>query len=302
MDEAQAAALGYLGGVKRVRSEGVPLWRDGTATVSHSLYYRGVWAALALLVGLGSVSVSVFSRGDLTLAHIVVPAVLCALASLFAAWQVFLMVTAARRGSPPLVFAASIVAAIAALGSIGLLLQERAWPALAELWAIHTGDAELGHLGTTISDDERTLLVLGSYALDSGDVVVKLLDRHPQIREIILGGPGGRAGAAIKMFNAFRKKRLATRADYDCFSACTVAFLGGVDRSLGPEGRLGFHRGSFPGMSESDMYETDLADRRFLTYRANLSPDFVDRVMKTPPESIWIPTREELLAGKVITR
>src|SRR6185503_7728799 len=97
IDEAQAAALGYRGGAKPVRPEGVPLWRDGTATLAHTLYYRGVWAALALLIGLGSVSIAVFNSSPLTALHIAVPAVLCTAGALFAFWQIVLVVRAAQR-------------------------------------------------------------------------------------------------------------------------------------------------------------------------------------------------------------
>jgi hypothetical protein len=56
-------ALGYRAGAKRVRNGpwqrandyleavGVPLWRDGAASLTQTLYFRGVWAAVALLVG-----------------------------------------------------------------------------------------------------------------------------------------------------------------------------------------------------------------------------------------------------------
>src|SRR6185312_3529524 len=90
MDDAQAAALGYRGRSKRMRPEGVPVWRDGTAPFSQSLYYRGVWAALTLLIGLGSVSMAVFNSGRITMLHIALPAVLCAAGTLFAAWQILL--------------------------------------------------------------------------------------------------------------------------------------------------------------------------------------------------------------------
>ena len=62
----------------------------------------------------------------------------------------------------------------------------------------------------------------------------------------------------------FRERKLATRVDGDCASACTFAFLGGVERSISPGGRLGFHRASFPGMSDNDMYESNRDLRRFL--------------------------------------
>ena len=75
----------------------------------------------------------------------------------------------------------------------------------------------------------------------------------------------------------------------------------GVLRSL-EGGRLGFHRASFPGMSDSDMHASNRDLRRFLLQGARLAPGFVDRVFATPPDDIWVPTPQELLAGRVINR
>jgi hypothetical protein len=55
-------------------------------------------------------------------------------------------------------------------------------------------------------------------------------------------------------------------------------------------------------MDEDDMYESNRGIRNFLIQKAGLTPDFVHRVIDTPATSIWVPTREELLAGRVITR
>ena len=118
----------------------------------------------------------------------------------------------------------------------------------------------------------------------------------------MLAGPGGRASVGFALYDMFRERRLATRVDGDCASACTFAFLGGVERSISPGGRLGFHRASFPGMGDNDMYESNRDMRRFLIDGARLTPQFADRVFATPPDSIWVPTPQELLAGRVINR
>lgn len=81
-----------------------------------------------------------------------------------------------------------------------------------------------------------------------------------------------------------------------------ASVLGGVERSISPGGRLGFHRASFPGMSDSDMHESNRDLRRFLVYGAKVAPEFAQRVFDTPAGSIWVPTVQELLAGRVITR
>jgi hypothetical protein len=138
--------------------------------------------------------------------------------------------------------------------------------------------------------------------LGGEDAVRHALDQNPGIRTVVLAGPGGRISVGSELYEMFRDRKLATRVDDECASACTVAFLGGVDRSISPGGRLGFHRGSFPGLSDSDMYESNRDFRRFLLYQAKLTPQFVDRVFATPPDDIWEPTPQELLAGRVINR
>ena len=301
MAEAQATALGYSGGVLQVRPGGVPLWRDGTAGLAQSLYYRGVWAALALLTGLGSVSLAVFSGGQLTLAHIFLPAILCIVGTLFALWQILLIVQASRR-SRPWAFALTAAIALATIGLVGATLRDRAVPALSELWAIRAGDANLGELETEVSPDGRTLLVVGAYGTHSEEVVRKALAAHREVRTVILSGPGGRASVGFALFQMFRERKLATRVETTCASACTIAFLGGVERTVSPSGRLGFHAASFPGMGEGDMHDANRGIRNFMVYSARLTPEFARKVIETPAESIWIPTHDELLAGKVITR
>ena len=301
MSDERSRALGYRNGIKRVAPDGVPLWRDGTAAFSQSLYYRGTWAALALLTGLGSVSLAVFSGGGITLAHIVIPALLCVVGTLFALWQILLVVIAARRSTRSL-FALSATIAAATAILIGSRLYDRAVPALTELWNIQNGDAGLGDLAVTTSPDGRTLYVSGAYGMHSEEAVRKALEQHKSLREVVLEGPGGRASVGFEIFRMIRSAKLATRVDTACASACTIAFLGGVERTISPSGRLGFHRASFPGMDDDDMHESNRGIRNFLVYSARLTPDFARRVIDTPAASIWVPTREELLAGKVITR
>lgn len=281
---------------------GVPLWRDGSASLAQTLYHRGTWAAAALLIGLGSVSFAVFSGSAITLTHIVVPALLAGVASAFAIFQIGLVAVAARRVGGRGAFTAAAAAAAAAIVAVGALLADRAAPALAEMWNIYTGDVALNDLTVRVSADGTTLYVDGSYGFGSEDIVRRALDRNPGVRTVVLSGPGGRAQVGFDLYRLFRERKLATRVDGECASACTFAFLGGVERSVSPGGRLGFHSASFPGMSESDMHESNRDLRRFLIYGANLTAQFADRVFATPADSMWVPTPQELLAGRVINR
>lgn len=301
MSDAQSRALGYRNGVKRVARDGVPLWRDGTAPFSQSLYVRGTWAALALLAGLGSIPIAVLGGVAVTLAHVAIPALLCLVGTSFALWQIFLVVMAARRSSRSLFVLSATVAAVTVV-LVGSLLQQRAMPALSGLLQIRSGDAQLADLVIVPSPDGRTLHVSGTYGVHSGEAVRKALEENKTLREVVLEGPGGRGAVGVEIFRMIRDARLATRVDTECASACTLAFLGGVQRTISPSGQLGFHRASFPGMDDDDMYETNRRLRDFMIYRAGLTPDFARKAVDIPADSIWVPTREELLAGKVITR
>lgn len=281
----------------------VPLWRDGMATLSHTLYVRGTWAALALLAGLGSVSLAVFSGLEVSWAHIALPALLTLAGSAFAIWQIGLVAVAARReGIGRLAFSAAAGGAAAAIVAIGALVWDRAVPALGEMWTIYTGDVALNDLRVTVGPDGRTLHVDGSYGVGSAEAVRRALERNKAIRTVVLSGPGGRASVGFELYRLFQERKLATRVDGGCASACTIAFLGGNERSVSPGGRLGFHRASYPGMGENDMHESNRGLRRFLIHGAKVTPAFADRVFDTPPEAIWVPTHQELLAGRVINR
>ena len=138
-----ALSLGYRDGTKRIRTGklarmidhleavGVPPWRDGAAPFDLTLYYRGIWAAMALLVGFGSISIAVFGPGNVTLLHVLGPALLCASASLFAIMQVILIVLAARRRARSLVALGTFVAAALSIagcvGSVAALLAAAYW-------------------------------------------------------------------------------------------------------------------------------------------------------------------------------
>ncbi|MDP1749299.1 MAG: hypothetical protein Q8L22_07570 [Reyranella sp.] len=314
MPEEFAASLGYVDGLKTIstgalarardhlEAVGVPLWRDGTASITQTLYYRGVWAAVALLIGLGSVSLAVFSGSQTTLFHIVAPAVLCTATSVFAVWQIALIAAAARRGGGVAVPLAAVVLACASVLAIGVMLYDRAVPALAELWNIYNGDEELSDLAVSVGPNGTTLHVDGTYGMDSDQAVRRALEQNPKVREVVLAGPGGRMGAGFEISRLIRSRRLATRVETACASACTIAFLGGVDRSIAAGAKLGFHRASFPGMSADDMFGANRDMKRYLTMSAGVAPDFAQRVLDTPGDSIWVPTPEELLAARVIKR
>lgn len=282
----------------------VPLWRDAPVALGRVINYRVVWAALAMIVGIDGISIA-FSKGDdLGIFRIVLPGLLCATGTAFALWQLWLIAVAARRtmrdggGSrfALLALAGSTLAAAAIVG----IVYDRAVPQLMEMWDIDNGDTKLADLRIVVADDARTLIIDGALGIDAATRVKDALDAHPEVRTVAMGGPGGRVGPAYQIYRLIATRRLETRAEGACFSACTIMFLGGVRRTLAPFSYLGFHRLQFPGMDEAELGEANRQLRDFMIVRAGINVAFVSKVMDTPPESIWVPSFKELLEAGVI--
>ncbi len=283
----------------------MPIWRDGPVPLGRVVYYRTVWAVLALIVGVGSISLAVSAGGPITIAHIAIPAVLCALGVGFALWQLWLIAAAARRvansGNPRssgLAFSSTILGVLTIAG----VLHGKAVPQLQEMWEIYRGDQRLSDLRIVVGSGGQTMTLDGSLGMNTAADVRRALDAHPEVRTIVMEGPGGRMGPAYEIFQLIRDRRLNTRVERECDSACAVMFLGGAERSLGFYGRLGFHQVGFPGMSQGDMVDANRQLERFLTFDAKLHRDFARKVVDTPHDSIWSPTPQELLDAGAIHR
>lgn len=95
-----------------------------------------------------------------------------------------------------------------------------------------------------------------------------------------------------------------------CFSACAIAFLGGVRRTVPEESRLGFHQFSSAGASfarEDSVYMTEstaqLIGATVLGYIMTMGtePDLFARLSEALPHEMWEPDRDQLTALRIVT-
>lgn len=132
--------------------------------------------------------------------------------------------------------------------------------------------------------------------------VLTELKAAQNVRFVSLNSEGGsvQAGRAIGMLIA--QSGWSTRVDEKCFSACTLAFAGGVKRQVIGDGMLGFHGYRFD--DEMRVQTVNVAaiiekDRAYLTAQG-ISKDFIDRIFQTKPNDLWRPSKEELLRSGVL--
>lgn len=147
------------------------------------------------------------------------------------------------------------------------------------------------------------LLIKGSLELGITKRVAAALVSDIGIREIILSSEGGNIYEARGLARLFRDRGLSTTVTDECSSACTTAFIGGVERTLKTGARLGFHQYRI----EAD-YDVLGADPRgeetrdkTLFLEVGIKQSFVARMHSATPGRMWYPDAAELLEAGVIT-
>ena len=158
---------------------------------------------------------------------------------------------------------------------------------------------------------------------DSNEIAAYLFD-YPEVRILRITGPGGFMPAAREIADKLIRFEVDTVAFGECNSACSTIFLAGKNRTLEPNATLGFHRQWIDKPREKKYYEAMretkgwkdefdylgwvydvlvdnlIKDIRFMESRG-VSLDFISETLETDSYNMWRPTREELLAGGVIT-
>jgi ATP-dependent protease ClpP protease subunit len=177
---------------------------------------------------------------------------------------------------------------------------ERVAPQIPVFYVMAVGDRDMKH---------EVRLVGGRDAVFSGEIgfgatadIEALLDAHPAVTILHLASGGGRVLEARHLHDAIRRRGLTTMSMTLCASACTMAFMGGKERLIGPEARLGFHRSNLPGggtpLGQKLRFDRD--KRLFL--EDGVDRAFVQHAYATPNAEMWYPTPDELLRAHVVTR
>ena len=127
-------------------------------------------------------------------------------------------------------------------------------PQFIELTAIaFRNDPRIPQYKLTIEQNGTEIKIKGGLKYGLIKDLNSLLAANQAVKTINLESNGGRAGIADDLFTIIENRRLNTVVNNYCYSACALAFAGGTNRWLGYKARLGFHSGSFPGISQKKM-------------------------------------------------
>jgi len=174
-------------------------------------------------------------------------------------------------------------------------------PQIAGMVEIVAGDRRLGPHQFRVVGKGTVLEFSGGITFGVAEEMESFLAAMENVRWVRLNSIGGRILEAQKMSDLLKARGLITVVNKDCLSACTVVFLGGKERWIGPNARLGFHQVAFLGMTATDR-RMSIAREEQRLQRFGLSRDFAERANKAEPGSMWFPEKDELLREHVITR
>lgn len=105
----------------------------------------------------------------------------------------------------------------------------------------------------TVENDGNVLRILGDIESGTFEKFEKVLNANPSAKYVGLGSAGGSVADALKIGDSVRKHGLSTVLWDNCYSACTLVFLSGVERLIySPYPKLGFHRVSVDGAALAD--------------------------------------------------
>lgn len=172
-----------------------------------------------------------------------------------------------------------------------------------------SSDAVIAQTGQSsfyvIRGEGRVLQVLGDIEKGFAQKVIDAVEANPKVEQVALGSGGGYVVEAIAAGRYIRNKGLETSLWNNCYSACPLVFMSGVERlNWSPYGDLGFHqvadekRNAVP--LEHPIY------RAIFDYTTEMGVDpryVLQRMWSSPPDGMtMVEGREdELCDARIIT-
>ena len=195
------------------------------------------------------------------------------------------------------------LSAVAGYAAILICIPALVWPQLDRL-ANNNMPAikDQIHQDTGVTLVPKVAMLSGDIDFVMFDAFEDLLKRHETINLVVLDSHGGRVFAARAVAKLIREYKLDTHVDGICASACTLAYIAGSTRSLGPSGRLGFHGySSQSNIQVNDASKEEAKDRAtFLVL--GVSAAFVEKMFQAAPQDMWFPSAQELREAGVTTK
>ena len=171
-------------------------------------------------------------------------------------------------------------------------------PQITDYINIMRGDPQQPDPVLTVLPGGREIEFSGTVKFGTARRFEQFLGQHPGPRVLQIESYGGREREAREIADIVRAHRMDTYVGTHCESAGVVLFMAGVNREMKRMARIGFHSARAPGIANAVIADKGVD---FLT-KAGVDAGFTAHVIRTPPESMWYPSPEELKKQGIVTR
>lgn len=148
----------------------------------------------------------------------------------------------------------------------------------------------------------KVIRILGNVTTGFAKRLEIALLENPRVELVALGSGGGVVSEALVAGRLIRGRKLSTTLWNNCYSACSLVFLGGVDRTIwSPYPKLGFHMVSAGGVavpSHSDVYA---AIDRYATSMSVVSSTLIGAMLSARPDTMRYLSHDEMCRSRITT-
>ena len=128
------------------------------------------------------------------------------------------------------------------------------------------------------------------------------ISNQPQATELVLDSTGGNICAARAIANTIIGRGLNTHVEQQCYSACTLVFASGKQRSAGTSARFGFHGYAYQSANPvlyGKIEDHQKKDAAFFSARG-INQAFIEQMFTAHPTELWQPSLESLTQASFI--
>jgi hypothetical protein len=169
--------------------------------------------------------------------------------------------------------------------------------------ALAHGDGAPASARVELTARGTVLQIHGPVGPGLAERVREALAAAPGVRTVSLAGPGGLLHEADAIARILVARGVDTVVDGECASACVHMFAAGRTRWLGADARVGLHRAGHACMPTPADAPPSASDRRLAQFleERGVAAWFAERVLATPFESLWVPSRDDLVVSGLAT-
>ena len=153
-----------------------------------------------------------------------------------------------------------------------------------------------------LQQEGRVLRILGDVNEGFASRISNALAQNPSVTTVALGSAGGRVMEAIEAGLLIRQLGLETTLWNECYSACTLVFLGGVERKIwSPYPSLHFHQVSSEGKAVALDHSIYTLVFDYSTVMGANSVAVLEYMQSSPPQSFFAPPMIDLCSSNIST-